>query len=424
MALQDYKSTMLGCTRCSYCKFITFANVKSWRFANGCPSIASKGFHSYSGGGRLNAALSLLEGRCNYSEKFKEIAYQCQLCGVCDITCKLCRYDMDVLDTLRELRFKLVEDGQVLPQHTSVIDSLHKEDNMLMKFKNEGGKWAQGLPVKNLSKEPGKVVFHAGCQLNFNKELQKVARTVITVLSNAGVDIGIMGQGEHCCGGRAYDMGYRTEFMQSAKNNIRDWATAGVETVVTSCSDCYFTFKRLYSKEAGANFEVLHTVEFIDRLIREGKIKMTKEIPLTVTYHDPCHLGRLGEPYVPWNGKVTKMYGNIVKHDPPKPRYNGAWGIYEPPRNILKAIPGMKLIEMERNRENAWCCGAGGGVKEAYPDFAKWTASERIEEAKSTGAEAIVTACPWCERNLADTNPGSGRKMKVYDIIELVQQAL
>jgi Fe-S oxidoreductase len=99
-------------------------------------------------------------------------------------------------------------------------------------------------------------------------------------------------------------------------------------------------------------------------------------------------------------------------------------GIYDAPRDIIQSIPGVKLVEMERIKENAWCCGAGGGVKEGYPDFNAWTAQERIEEAKLTAAEAIVTACPWCERNFIDVISGNGNRMKVYDIVELVQQAI
>jgi len=127
---------------------------------------------------------------------------------------------------------------------------------------------------------------------------------------------------------------------------------------------------------------------------------------------------------VPWNGKEKKIRGQIVTYEPPKPRYNGARGIYDPPRDVLKSIPGVELIEMERIREYAWCCGAGGGVREAYPDFSGWTATERIEEAKATGAEAIVSACPWCERNFIDVVNTMGDKMKVFDIVELVQQAM
>jgi len=373
----------------------------------------------------LAIGLSLIEGRFSYadSEKLPDIVYKCQMDGACDIACKVCRYNMEPLEVMRELRCKLVEDGQLLPQHMPVIDGLRKEDNMMMKPKAERGKWAEGLDVKDLTKESAEVVFHAGCRLSYDEELWKVVKTAVTLLKNAGVDVGILGKDENCCGSRAYDMGYRGEFTKYAENNIEAWTTAGVKTVVTSCSDCYYAFKRLYP-EIGSRFEVLHTVEFIDRLIKEGKIKFSKTIPMTITYHDPCHLGRLGEPYIPWKGVKQKIRGQLVVHEPRKPRYNGANGVYEPPREVLRSIPGLELIEMERNREYAWCCGAGGGVRESYPEYSNWTASERIEEAKTTGAEAIVTACPWCERNFIDAINGNGEKMRVYDIIELVQEAM
>jgi Fe-S oxidoreductase len=322
-----------------------------------------------------------------------------------------------------ELRAKLVEDGQCLPQHKAMIDSFRKEGNTLSKPKADRGKWAEGLDVKRSNKEKAEVVFHAGCQFSYDEELQKAARAAVTLLKNAGVDISIMDEKETCCGTRAYTMGYRREFTKSAASHIEAWTEAGVKKVVTSCSDCYYGFKRLYPK-AGSKFEVLHTVEFIDRLIKEGKIKFTQRIPMTVTYHDPCHLGRQGEPYVPWNGVEKKIRNQVVVYEPRRPRYNGAWGVYDPPRNVLRSIPGLELVEMERIREYAWCCGAAGGVREAYPDFAKWTATERIEEAKSTGAEAIVSACPWCERNFIDAIHTLAEKMKVLDVVELVQQAM
>ena len=218
-------------------------------------------------------------------------------------------------------------------------------------------------------------------------------------------------------------MGYRNEFNQCAEANIAALNKAGVKTIITPCADCYHAFKRLYPN-LGSQFEVLHMVEFLDRLIKEGKIKFSHKVPMTITYHDPCHLGRQGEPYIPWNGKETKIRGQIVIYEPRKPRYNGTQGIYDPPRDVLKSIPGIQLMEMERIREYAWCCGAGGGVREAYPEFSRWTASERIEEAIATGAEAIVTACPWCERNFLDAVRGDNLKIKVMDVMDLVQQAI
>ena len=317
----------------------------------------------------------------------------------------------------------MVEDGQTLPQHTAIIDNLRKERNTMLKPNAERGQWAEGLEIKHLNTEKVEVLFYAGCHFSYDKELQQVARTAVTLLKNDGVDVGIMGKEEGCCGGRVFQMGYQAEFTKCAKSNIEAWTKAGVKKVITSCSDCYHAFKRLYPR-VSSKFEVLHTVEFIDQLIKQGKIKFTKTIPMTITYHDPCHLGRLGEPYVPWKGEEKKIKGQIVVYEPRKPRYNGAWGIYNPPRDVLKSIPGIELVEMERIREYAWCCGAGGGVREAYPDFSNWTATERIEEAKVTGAEAIVSACPWCERNFIDAVNTMGDRMKVFDVVELVQQAM
>ncbi|MGA3128133.1 MAG: (Fe-S)-binding protein [Candidatus Korobacteraceae bacterium] len=424
MSLEDLRLDAMRCTRCAYCKWIPFDLVKSWRFSKGCPSIEYGKFHSYSAGGRLITALSLLEGRSTVTEKVKDTVFMCTLCGQCDVSCKMCRYDMEPLADLRELRSTLVQDGHELSQLQPVLDGLRKEFNMLGQSKKQRGNWIADLQVKDLTKEKAKIVFHAGCRYSFDGELSHVARTAVKILQKANVDFGIMGQQENCCGGHAYDMGYRKDFRTRADCNLKAWSEAGVDTVITPCSDCYFAFKRLYTAEAGSTIKVIHMVEFVDQLIKAGQLKFTKPVAMTVTYHDPCHLGRQGETYVPWAGKEKKIFGQAVCYEPPRPRYNGAFGIYEPPRDVLKAIPGLKLVEMERIKEAAWCCGAGGGASQAYPEFSRWTATERIEEAKSTGADAIVSACPWCERNFLDATSGNDTKMKVLDIMELVEQAL
>jgi len=139
---------------------------------------------------------------------------------------------------------------------------------------------------------------------------------------------------------------------------------------------------------------------------------------MKVTYHDPCHLGRRGEIYKSgWEGDNKLLR-------PVRFKQMGNLGIFDPPRDLIRSIPDLELIEMERIREYSWCCGAGGGVWEAYPEFASWTALDRIEEAKATGAEAIVTACPWCERVFKDEIEESGDDIKVYDVIDLLALAL
>jgi Fe-S oxidoreductase len=423
MALEDFAAEMDRCSQCSYCKWIPFDQVKSWRFAKNCPSIAYHDFNSYSARGRYAVGRSLIRGQSGYSDTVRDIVYTCLTCGSCDVSCKVCRYNLEPLEMVRELKFRLVEDGQCLDEHQALIRSLNKEGNTMGCLRSERGKWADDLDLPRLPSEKAEILFHAGCRSSFDKEQQNSVRAAVMLLQNAGVNIGIMGEQEMCCAGRIYSMGYRDEFMRFAKANITAWAKAGVKTVVTSCADGYHAFKRLYPR-LGSQVEVFHTVEYLDRLIKEGKLKFRTEIPMTVTYHDPCHLGRQGEPYIPWEGVEKKIKGQIVVYDPKRPRYDGAWGVYDPPRDVLKSIPGVELVEMERIREYSWCCGAGGGVREAYPEYSNWTAHERIVEAMATGAEALVSACPWCERNFVDAIEALGGSMKVYDIVDLAQKAL
>jgi Fe-S oxidoreductase len=424
MTLENYRADAMRCTRCAYCKWIPFDLIKSARFSKGCPSIEAGKFHAYSAGGRLVTALSLMDGRSTVTEKVKESVFKCNLCGQCDVSCKICRYDMEPLDAMRELRATLVEGNHTLPQLAPVIESLREEFNMVEQPAEKRGDWAKEFEVKDLTKEKAEFVFHAGCRYSFDGDLAHVARTCVKILQKVAVDFGILGMNEMCCGGRAYDMGYRTDFQTRANANLKAWKRAGVKTVITPCAECFHTFSRKYTAKAGSQIKVIHMVQFVDELIKAGKLKLAKPVKLKVTYHDPCHLGRQGEPYVPWDGKEKKIFGQAVCYDPPKPKYNGAFGVYQPPRDVLKAIPGLQVVEMERIKEAAWCCGAGGGAREAYPEFSRCTANERLEEAQSTGADAIASACPWCERNFTDATHAGGAKLKVFDIIELVGQAM
>jgi Fe-S oxidoreductase len=170
------------------------------------------------------------------------------------------------------------------------------------------------------------------------------------------------------------------------------------------------------------NLKVMHTTEYFAQLIKEGKLKPRKEVTAKVTYHDPCHLGRLGEPYIHWKGEQAQKHMRI--YNPPKTFRRGSYGIYEPPREILRSIPGLKLVEMDRIKEYTWCCGAGGGVQETNPEFARWTATERIKEAESTGAGALVTACPHCVDNFNNALEGNGSHFKIYDVVELLENSI
>lgn len=423
MILEDYRNNMMRCTRCSYCKWIPHPVMSDLRFTGVCPSIEKYHFHGWSGGGKQIAALSLLQGRTEMSESFADMVYQCQMCGGCDVSCKVER-DLEPYEVLQCLRFRCVETGQLLDAHTEVMESLKKEDNTMLGLKSERGDWAEGIAVKNLSTEKAEVLFHAGCRYSFDKELHPTARAGLKLLLNAGVDVGIMGREEVCCGGRSYEMGYKGEFLKYAQSQSDLWKAKGIKTVVTPCAECFQAFSVLYDKEKiTSQVEILHISTFLDRLISDGKITLKKSVPITVAYHDPCHLGRLSEPWVHWEGREVKVLGQSIIYDPPKNKRTGR-GAYDIPRNILGSIPGLKMVEMPRKREYAWCCGSGGGVKQAFPDFAMETAAKRLKEAEAVGAEALVSACPWCKHNFMDAVVDSGSEMKIYDIIDLVAQAM
>jgi Fe-S oxidoreductase len=421
MSLKEYEKSMNYCIRCSHCKWVPFNKIRSRRYSGNCPAISRYDFHSYSGGGRVAMAYSLYLGRSKISDEALRTIYRCQLCGMCQVACHLIGEICEPLEIARELRIKCVEEGDILPEHMMMIENMRKEDNPLGEPKAKRGDWAEGLRLKNINYEKADTVFHAGCRFSYDPGLQHIARNSAQLLLNAGVDIGIGGSEEACCGGRAFDVGYRGQMENYADDITARLKSAGAKKVVTPCADCYSAFKHMYPMiRKEMDIEILHVTEYFARLINAGKLQPKKRSPLRVTYHDPCHLGRLGEPYIPWNGTWKKVWGQLNISEPPKQIRRGIDGVYEPPREVLRSIPGIELVEMERIREYSWCCGAGGGVKEAFEDFSEWTALERIEEARDSGAQALVTSCGWCERNFKDALDKKGDEFPIYDVTELL----
>lgn len=423
MALIDFAAEADRCSQCSGCKWIPYDQMKSWQFAKNCPSVSYFNFNAYSARGRYAVGKSLLEGASEITAEVEDVAFTCLACGACDVACKVCRYNLEPLEMVRELKAHVVEQGHEHPVLRSVVDTVERTGNPFGAPRAARGDWADGLDVPRLPGQKAKVLFFAGCMYSYDPELQEVARRSVRILRAAGVDVGILGSREMCCGGRWYSAGHRAEFERMAETNLRAWKAAGVEEVVTSCSDCFHAIARLYPP-LGSAFKVTHTVDLLSRLAAEGKLPWQSRVPMTVTWHDPCHLGRQGEPYEAWEGEERKVLGQVLVWDPPKPRTNGAKGVYDQPRDLLRAIPGVELVEMERIREYSWCCGAGGGCREAYPEYSAWTAGERIDEAVATGADALVTACGWCERNFLDSTNANGEQIAVLDVLELVERAL
>lgn len=417
--LAEYQYYAFYCNRCGSCKIIDQVYMKNARFSQICPPYARHSFPAYSAQGKMDIALGMLAGELDYTPRLPEIIYQCTLGGACDVMCKR-SMDLEPLLTIEALRRKCVEDGKgPMPEHLELKGKVEESNNIYAEPHLSRLKW---IPEDVKLTEEADTLYFVGCNAAYRQ--QQIARSTAKVLKAAGIGF-VVSPEEVCCGYHLLSTGQWEKARELMEHNLDMIRRLGVSKVITSCASCYKTLKVDYPKLLGIStedlgFDVLHTTELLSQLTKSGALNFPSNLEMRVTYHDPCGLGRLSEPWEHYEGEREKW--GVYK--PPKKWRRGSDGVYEPPREILRSIPGVVLKEMDRVRENAWCCGAGGGVKQAFPDMALWSAEERLEEAKTTGSEAIVTACPFCKENLEDAIEAQEVSMKVYDIMELAAQAL
>jgi len=419
MKEEEYQQMIKQCLRCSICKWIPQLQIKSQKYATICPSIDKYNYHAYSGGGRIILALTLEMGRIKPSEEVRDVVYKCTECGGCAISCKFLN-TLEPLEIIMKLREKLVDAGYgPMPQQQRYIEAIEKVNNPYNEPHDKRIDW---LPDDIKLDPHSKILYFVGCTSSYRRK--ETARATARILSSADVSFNILEENEYCCGSPVLRTGDVKKFQQFLNKNLDIIESKEIDTIVFSCAGCYDTFKVDYPLYRDYNFRVLHTVEFFDELIQKGNLKLTNKVPLTVTYHDPCHLGRNAERYEEWDGDVVELMPLISIDVPPKPKRTGAKGIYSAPRNILNKIPGLKLVEMERIKEYSYCCGAGAGVKSAFPEFAIHTAKIRIEEAEVTGASIVTSACPLCSINLQDAIRESNSNLKFLDISEIILMSI
>ena len=409
--LKEYRRWAWNCFRDSMCKHVFTWHVKSADYDDICPPLARHKFDCYSAQGKMgDLARGLIEGEIEWSDKLLEVIYNDPICGACSYICGRIT-DMQPSDVIQAMRAQAIKDGQTPPGgFKEFLDGQREFMNPYRKQDEDRTKWVSGLPsdlAKGMSTSgtKTKTLLYVGCFPLRDEAGEKMARDAVTVLLKAGVDVGILGEAERCCGNPSLRLGDTDNFISFAKENIKQFNEMGIERLVTICPFCYSTFKRDYPDIGEKmNFEVVHILPLVDQLIKEGKLKLTKPVNLTVTYHDPCHLSRLNDHGVSGTDDFS--------------------GICWEPRNILNSIPGLNFVEMNRNRDDSWCCGAGSWLRNGYYDMAQWTAQKRIDEAKATGAEALVTYCPHCEENLTDAASKNGDGLTVHDLLDLVLKAL
>jgi len=377
MALEDLKSQIYHCSKCGACRVAYRQSLPT------CPAGEKFGFESYFSIGRTAIARAILEGDLDWNEKVRDRVYNCTLCGACDAHC-YAAMGLHPVQTYLEMRRELVKRGLgPMPQAVPMIDSMKNYDNPLMANNKDRPKWYKKAKEKKI--QPGQeVLFFVGCALEFDPTAQPLAKATASLLEKAGVDWGMLNEDEVCCGFPALELGAEDEFARLAKKNVEQINALGVKTIVTACAGCQMAMKKEWPRYGELNAEVLHITEYSLRLIKEGKLKITGEFKKKVAYHDPCTLGRYT-------------------------------GVYDEPREVLKMIPGLELVEMEREREEAWCCGAGGGQVLCQPEWSAETATSRLEEAINAGAEVLaVGSCPTCMMNFDMAIHGYANMAKIY----------
>jgi Fe-S oxidoreductase len=417
ISVEEYRRQARMCMRCTFCKFIDLNWVTSLRFSRQCPIDTRYAFNLYSPHGLLHSALEELDGKLEFTPKLLDALYKCTLCGACDARCKR-NLDIEVLQVVENLRARCVQQGKgPMPEHKKMAENIRKT-------KNEYGKPHEGrfewLPRDIKPAQKADVVYFVGCNSAYRQP--ELARATVRILKKTGTEFMLLAD-EWCCGNYVLATGQVNLARELAEHNVAEIVKSGATTVIASSAECYKSLKVDYPKLLGKSTEdmpytPLHITEYLDQLMKDGKLTFNNSLPMKVTYHDPCNLGRLSEPWQEWVPNYVRVIpiGKVWRR--------GDRGIYDPPRNVLKGIPGIELVEMERSRSNAWCAGSCGGTALAFPDFALWTAGERIEEAQATGAEAIVTASPDVKEILTRAAKEKKMKMPVYDITEIILKVI
>ncbi|MBN2239158.1 MAG: (Fe-S)-binding protein [Dehalococcoidales bacterium] len=317
------------------------------------------------------------------------------MCATCKACVDRCPRGVAIIDVMRSMRRAIVEfNVGGIPDGLRIsMKNISGTGNPLGEPEDNRADWAKKLDVPVYTKET-EILYFPCCIPSYDSSLQRVAVATASILKKAGVNFGILGTDERCCGESVRKAGDENLFRTLAETNIGNFKDTGVTKIVTTSPHCFNTFKNEYP-ELDGKFEVVHATQFIAELIDEGKITFTKEINKKVTYHDPCYLGR---------------------HN----------GVYDEPRKVLQSIPGIELVEMEDNRENSLCCGGGGGRIWMDTKKGERFSDLRIDQAVATEAEILAAACPYCILNFEDSLRSGENEdaLIIKDIAELVNEAM
>lgn len=393
MAQKDYRVTEIlqidACTACSLCVDV-------------CPAVSATADGRLSGVYRLRELRRIMRSRLGLWRRFfgkpvpteaqlkpfSDTVFRCTLCGSCQ---QACPSGIRLKDLWLSLRQDLVH-SHAYPKKVDMIgENLAESHNVFNEDNDERAEWVEDMPAApdhGYIKEQADVVYFTGCVSSYFPMAQTIPMALVEVFDAARVDFTLLGEDEWCCGFPLLGAGLRDRANDLIDHNLKAVREKGAKKVVFSCPSCYQMWREHYTRE----FEIYHVTQFLNQLTTSGQLAFN-DLSLTVTYHDPCDLGRGSREY-------------------------------EAPRQLIRSIPGVKLVEMAHNRENCLCCGGGGNLEMIDAGLSADIAGAKIDEVMKTGASAVVTACQQCVRTMTTYAKRNKVALDVMDITQLIHKAL
>ena len=380
--LDELVENLMQCRRCGICRNAVYEDRG---FDGVCPVWKnSAGFETSFMRGRIQVALALLDGTLERTPENAESLYTCTLCGNCT---EICAAEFDPVECLEKVRAVLND----IPNEVrdSIAEKIMQFDNPYEDSSKVKHNWIEDVGFEIPSK--GEVLYYTGCTAGIR--LPNIAKSTAAILKAAGTIFTVLEE-EPCCGSVMLRTGRIEDAQKNAKKLTDIIQESGAEKIIVTCAGCLKTLREDYPKLGFKLPDILHISEYLREIVGSERLKLN---PLgkgvKITYHDPCHLSR-------------------------------AEGVYDEPREIIKAIPGAELVEMETKREAAMCCGAGGGLRSYDSELSKKIAADRVKSAEKTGAEILATACPFCENNLIAGAERIGSKIRIVDVVDLLAESL
>ena len=364
------------CNKCGFC-------------LPSCPTYLVKKKEAFSSRGRNAITRFAIENKLQLNEDTENAIFTCLGCGACEAVCLSSVKTKELIFRDRECQ---VGEGFYPKITDRLVKTLEGTKNISDDDQDERAEWQEfikNLPEENFEEEKAEVLFFVGCVASFFPMVQKIPANMATIMKKAGVDFTILGGDEWCCGFPLIGAGMPEKLEQMKAHNLKKVADVGAKKVVFTCPSCFHTWKHQYNTEV----ELVPASQFINQLIKAGRIKLKKEIKIRTTYHDPCDLGR-------------------------------NTGVYEEPREVIKAVPGIDFVELPTNRKFSICCGGGGNVEMTDADLSAQVAQMKLDAIQSVGAQMVVTACQQCVRTMATYTRRNKIPLEVMDIVQLIQKAL